>query len=180
MLRDIWSAIEWRTKSVKGKKQVRMIPYLRKDREFRKELRDKYLNGWEYSAHWVDSALKTAFSIIKSWRKNYLKGRGEAICPQATKLFARVKQTLFKLENDKLRISVKPNEFVYIDISKKYFKLGALGEPIITLERIYLPMYVEDSEGDRPIARAVGWDFNVGSLDGFSPETGWIRIDTTA
>ena len=26
MLRDIWSAIEWRTKSVKGKKQVRMMP----------------------------------------------------------------------------------------------------------------------------------------------------------
>ncbi|MGC8600127.1 MAG: hypothetical protein ACP5LX_03590 [Nitrososphaeria archaeon] len=180
MLRDIWSAIEWRTKSVKGKKQVRMIPYLRKDREFRKELRNKYLNGWEYSAHWVDSALKTAFSIIKSWRKNYVKGRRKAICPQTTKLFARVKQTLFKLENDELRISVKPNEFVYIDLSGRYFKLGVVGEPIITPDMIYLPVYVDDESNTTPPAKAIGWDSNVGSLDGFSPETGWIRIDTAA
>ncbi|MGC9076801.1 MAG: hypothetical protein ACP5HT_06165 [Conexivisphaera sp.] len=180
MLADIWSAIEWRTRPVKGKRQVRRIPYLRKDREFRRELRNKYLEGWEYSAHWVDSALKVAFSIMESWRKNYLKGRRKAICPQATRLFARVKKTLFKLENDELRISVRPNEFVYIDLSRRYFRLGAIGEPIITLGRIYLPMYVEDSVGDRPIARAIGWDFNMGSLDGFSPETGWIRIDTTA
>jgi hypothetical protein len=31
-----------------------------------------------------------------------------------------------------------------------YFKLGALGEPIITLDRIYLPVYVEDAGGHDP------------------------------
>jgi hypothetical protein len=40
MLADIWSAIEWRTRPVKGKRQVRRIPYLRKDGEFRRELRN--------------------------------------------------------------------------------------------------------------------------------------------
>ncbi|MGC8600807.1 MAG: hypothetical protein ACP5LX_07140, partial [Nitrososphaeria archaeon] len=78
MLGDIWSAIEWRTKPVKGEKQARRIPYLRKDKDFRRELRNKYLEGWEYSAHWVDSALKVAFSIMESWRKNYLEGRRRA------------------------------------------------------------------------------------------------------
>ncbi|MGB9734062.1 MAG: RNA-guided endonuclease TnpB family protein, partial [Conexivisphaera sp.] len=112
MLEDIWSAIEWRTRPVKGKKQVRRIPYLRKDREFRRELRNKYLEGWEYSAHWVDSALKVAFSIMESWRKNYLEGRRRARCPRARRIFARVKKTLLRLEGDVLRISVRPNEFV--------------------------------------------------------------------
>ncbi|MGC8773394.1 MAG: hypothetical protein ACP5RJ_08070, partial [Conexivisphaera sp.] len=143
---------------------------------------DKYLEGWEYSAHWVDSALKTAFSIMESWswRRNYLEGRRRARRPRARRIFARVKRTLFRLEGDALRISVGPREFIYMDLSGRYFKLGEVGEPIITLGRIYLPMYVEDTSDTTPPARAIGWDFNVGSLDGFSPETGWIRIDTTA
>jgi hypothetical protein len=33
MLADIWSAIEWRTRPVKGKRQARRIPYLRIDRQ---------------------------------------------------------------------------------------------------------------------------------------------------
>jgi putative transposase len=100
MLADIWSAIEWRTRPVKGKRQARRIPYLRKDREFRRELRNKYLEGWEYSAHWVDSALRVAFSIMESWRRNYLEGRRRARRPRARRIFARVKKTLFRLEGD--------------------------------------------------------------------------------
>ena len=53
---------------------------------------------------------------------------------------------------------------------------AGLGEPIITLEKVHLPVHYGDgNQGGNP---SVAWDFNLLSLDGYSPETGWIRIDT--
>ena len=37
-------------------------------------LRSLLMNDWNYSKRYVDSAIKQAYSIIKSWRRNYLKG----------------------------------------------------------------------------------------------------------
>ena len=64
-----------------GKKQWRLLPKYKVDihsKEYKKKLRDSLLQEWPYAAHWVDSAIKTAYSIFKTWRKNYVKGeRGE-------------------------------------------------------------------------------------------------------
>jgi putative transposase len=132
--------------------------------------------------HWVDSALKTAFSIIKSWKKNYVNGTRKRHKPVVSRQFVRVKQTLMKREGDHLRITIKPREFVYIDLAKRYFKLyGTLGEPILTKEKIYLPIrqsnLEEESNLEQPPSN-IGWDFNLYSIDGFAPETGWIKIET--
>jgi hypothetical protein len=68
---------------------------------------------------------------------------------------------------------------VYLDLSKSYFPLpgevssAGLGEPIITPEKIHLQVHYE--EGAQNSKPAVAWDFNLLSLDGYSPETGWIR-----
>jgi len=35
--------------------------------------------------------------------------------------------------------------------------------------------YGDDTQSGKP---SVAWDFNLLSLDGYSPETGWVRIDT--
>jgi len=87
----------------------------------------------------VDSALKTAFSIMSSWKKNYNKGKRKRRCPIVKRPFVRVKQTLMKIEGEQLRITIKPREFVYIDLSKRYFKLnGRIGEPILTNTHIHL------------------------------------------
>ncbi len=52
-----------------------------------------------------------------------------------------------------------------------------IGEPVITLDKVYLPVHVE--EGPKPEGK-VAWDSNLLSIDGYSPETGWVRIDTKA
>ena len=72
---------------------------------------------------------------------------------------------------------------MYLDLSKRYFPLpgevssAGLGEPIITPEKVHLPVHYGDgNQGGKP---SVAWDFNLLSLDGYSPETGWIRIDTS-
>ncbi|WXG43829.1 MAG: zinc ribbon domain-containing protein [Promethearchaeati archaeon SRVP18_Atabeyarchaeia-1] len=183
MLQRIWGTIQWRKHQIKGKKQHRLYPRYRKDNAFKRGLRDTCLEGWVYAAHWVDSALKTAFSIMASWKRNYDKGERRRACPHAGRLFLRAKQTLLKLEGEKLRVTVKPREFVYIDLSRRYFKLprnvssAGIGEPIITPDRIHLPVHVQEEPQKKP-AEKTAWDSNMLSMDGYSPETGWVKIDT--
>jgi len=184
VLEELWNSIEWEKEKVKGKKQWRLLPKYKvdvKSKEYKKKLRESLLQGWPYAAHWVDSAIKTAYSILKSWRKNYVKGDRRRRRPTARRLFVRAKQTLVKLEDERLRVTVKPDEYVYIDLTHRYFPLpsevssAGLGEPVITPEKVHLPVHYEDTQSGKP---SVAWDFNLLSLDGYSPETGWVRIDT--
>jgi putative transposase len=185
MLKDIWMSIRWKKVKINGKDQFRLLPVYSKDNQFKRCLRDKYLKAWVYSAHWVDSALKTAFSMMDSWRKNYVKGYRKRKCPKARRLFVRVKQTLCKLEGDRLRVSITPRGFVYFDLSKRYFKIpkevssSGVGEPVITPDRIHLPIHLPD-ESTEPITEKIAWDSNMLSFDGYSPKTGWVKIDTKA
>ena len=185
MLKDIWMSIRWKKVKINGKDRFRLLPVYSKDNQFKRCLRDKYLKAWVYSAHWVDSALKTAFSMMDSWRKNYVKGYRKRKCPKARRLFVRVKQTLCKLEGDRLRVSITPRGFVYFDLSKRYFKIpkevssSGVGEPVITPDRIHLPIHLPD-ESTEPITEKIAWDSNMLSFDGYSPKTGWVKIDTKA
>jgi len=190
MLDDTWKTVTWREVKIRGKKQFRLFPRYRKDDDFKKSLRDKYLEGWTFAAHWIDSALATAFSIMESWRKNYNKGYRKRKRPVARRLFARAPQDVCKLEGDELRVTLAPGKFVWFDMSRRYFPLPkevssrGIGQPVITPDRIHIPIRVpsapSDGESIRPLARAMAWDSNMLSLDGYSPETGWVRIDTRA
>lgn len=91
LLQDIWEAITWRERKLPNKNQKRLLPKIRGDNAFKRYLRNKNLQHWEYAKHWVDSALKTAYSIIKSWEKNYRKGKRKRNCPQVRRTFACVK-----------------------------------------------------------------------------------------
>jgi putative transposase len=163
-------------------RQVRLLPQTELGTQFRRELRAANLEGWPYAAHWVDSAERTALAIFKSWRKNYEKGERSRQCPTVTRLFARTKQSLCKLHGDSLRITVKARQYVWIDLSKRYFRLpssvsaSAIGEPTITPDMVHLPLF--RAEASPQVPKATAWDFNLYSIDGFSPESGWTRIDT--
>ena len=71
---EIWAEIRWIEKhDRKGRK--RLIPLIPKDNIFKNHhLRNLLMEGWGYSKHYVDSAIKQAYSIIKSWRRSYVKG----------------------------------------------------------------------------------------------------------
>jgi len=77
VLEELWGQVEWGQRSIPGKKQYRLLPKFKADvhsNEYRRQLRNRILAEWPYAAHWADSAIKTAYSIFKSWRKNYAKG----------------------------------------------------------------------------------------------------------
>ncbi len=108
-----------------------------------------------------------------------MKGKRKRSKPVAKRLLLRVKQTLCRLENDKLRITIDgKGKYAYIYLSKRHFKLPdnvsstGIGEPIITADKVYLPVHVE--EEPKP-EQSIAWDSNFLSLDGYSPETGWIK-----
>ena len=131
IIKDIWDTILWKEWEIKIENeknyyrytQKRLYPNYRNDSLFKTDIRDEYLLNWKYSAHWIDSVISTAFSILDSWKKNYNKGKRRRNCPVAKRLFVRVKQTMMKIEGDKLRISIKPRQFIYVDLSKRYFKM---------------------------------------------------------
>jgi len=71
---EIWANVRWVERCMNGRR--RLIPILPKENSFRHHyLRDTLMNDWEYSKHYVDSAIKQAYSMLKSWRRSYLKGK---------------------------------------------------------------------------------------------------------
>ncbi len=62
------------------------VPELPKSKSFKKKLRD-----CPYARHWVDAVIRTAYSVMESWRKRYLKGRARKAKPRVEKRFARCK-----------------------------------------------------------------------------------------
>ena len=187
---EIWENTEWKEKLVKhcyrieGRKYkyyttARLIPYFPKTNEFKRELRNKLLRNWVFAKHYVDSAIKTAYSTLESWRKNYLKGRRKRKKPEAKRKFVRVKTTLMKVEDSKIRITVKPREeYLELDYSNEWFyervKGWKVGELIIRENDVLLTFSKEVEFTGRV---KIGVDCNLMSLDIYHPEKGWIKVD---
>ncbi|HHH99885.1 MAG TPA: transposase [Thermococcus litoralis] len=187
---EIWENTEWKEKLVKHRYRIeegkykhyettRLVPYFPKTNEFKRELRNKLLQNWVFAKHYVDSAIKTAYSILESWRKNYLKGRRKRKKPVVKRKFVRVKTTLMKVEDSKIRITVKPREeYLELDYSNEWFyervKGWKVGELIIRENDVLLTFSKEVEFTGRV---KIGVDCNLMSLDIYHPEKGWIKVD---
>ena len=175
---EIWENTKWKEKLVKHRYHVeggkykyyeitRLIPYFPKTNEFKRGLRNELLKDWPFAKHYVDSAIKTAYSTLESWRKNYLKGRRKRKKPVVKRKFVRVKTTLMKVEGSKIRITVKPREeYLELDYSGEWFyervKDWKVGELIIRENDILLTFSKEVEFTGRV---KIGVDSNLMSLD---------------
>jgi putative transposase len=179
-LDEIWTKIRWIEKCDKKGKR-RLIPIIPKDNNFKNHLRNLLLENWSYSKHYVDSAIKQAYSMLKSWRRSYLKGERHREKPVVRKRFVRIKETLYTYKDGKIKVSVKPHEeYLVFDISKAWFlkkAKGELGELI--LGEKYLTVTFRFKRGEEEVKGKIAWDCNERSLDGFSPCSDWIKIDLT-
>lgn len=136
----IWGNIKWVKKKQKNLYMVgdgdgriwkpyyteRLIPMIPKSNAFKKSLRDILIKEWgstRYAARYVDSAIKSAYSIMKSWRKNYLKGLRKRKKPVIKRRFVRVKETLYRFKDWKIVVTVKPDKlYLEFDLSRAWFK----------------------------------------------------------
>ncbi|WP_251949395.1 transposase [Thermococcus argininiproducens] len=187
---EIWANTTWKEKKVKhcysiGKRRykyyetTRLIPYFPNTKEFKKKLRDELLKNWSFAKHYADSAIKAAYSILESWRQNYLKGRRKRRKPVVKRKFVRVKTTLMRVEGSKIRITVRPREeYLKLDYSGEWFyeriKDWKVGELIIRENDVYLTFSKEVEFNGRV---KIGIDSNLMSLDVYHPERGWIKVD---
>jgi len=186
----IWENIEWRYRfpriEGRGRKQVVIVPNkfkvpeLPKDKSFKKKLRDELLLDCPYAKHWVDAVIRTAYSIMESWRKRYLKGRTGKAKLRVERRFARCKITLMKVnyEEKKIRITLKPGEYVEVSWSSRWFAKRVegwrVGEVVLKDDRVLIPF---KSTRVIEVRNIIAWDSNELSLDGFSPRAGFIRVD---
>ena len=129
---EIWENTTWKEKKIQHRYPIgngykyyettRLIPYFSKSNGFKRELRNELLKDWPFAKHYVDSAIKTAYSILESWRQNYLRGRRKRRKPVVKRKFVRVKTTLIKVEGSRIRITVKPREeYLELDYSGEWF-----------------------------------------------------------
>jgi len=165
ILNDIWQTIEW-------KKSKRLMPFIKKDAIFRKNLRNAYIKGWIYSKHYIDSAIKQAYSILDSWRKRYLRGKARREKPILKRKFVRIKETLYSYRNGIIKISIKPfQESISIDLKNAWFwnKIAGLelGELILKEDRVIITVRKEIK---LKIENPIAWDINLLTIDGYDRE----------
>jgi putative transposase len=104
---EIWARIKWIEKRDEEERK-RLIPVIPKDSSFKNRyLRGLLMGGWGYSEHYVDSAIKQAYSIMKSWRRSYLKGERRREKPAVKKKFVRIKETLYIFKDWRIKVSIK-------------------------------------------------------------------------
>jgi putative transposase len=156
------------------------VPVTPKDGGFKRMLRNGLLKDCPYASHWVDSVIRTAYSIVESWRKRYLRGRAKKAKPKIKRRFARCKITLMKIDyNTKtIRITLKPWEYLTVSWkgawSERRVRGWTVGEVIIKDDRIIIPS--KNSKVVK-VKRIIGWDSNELSLDGYEPSIGFVQVD---
>jgi len=167
IMRKIWSNIRWKEKKVKGKKRI--LPVIPNSKEFKRNLRNSALKDWKYASHYVDSAINTAYSILKSWRKRYKKGQAGRKMPVIKREFVYVKTTLFSYRNGVVKITIVPRKcYVEFDLKQYWFwdrvKNLNLGGIILKKNRVTFTFWTMK---ELHIKKPVGWDANLMSFDGY-------------
>jgi len=180
---EIWNNITWKydfKNYRKGKHTKVKVPVIPKTRGFKKQLRDKLMKDNPYASHWVDAVIRTAYSILESWRKRYVKGKAKKKKPIVKRRFARCKITLTKVDYEcrTIRITLKPREYVEVSFDKRWFNGRVegwkVGEVVLKDDRIVIPF---KKEIEYKIDHEIAWDSNELEITGFSPQIGFIHVD---
>ena len=112
------------------------------------------LMKYGYHSWYVLSAIEVATAILKNYRK--ARKHSGVKRPRARRLMAKIGNQGFKIENCRLRIPLRPREYIYIPLHKRgveflansIFKLGSV---TLTPSMVYVSfskvVEIEESEG---------------------------------
>jgi putative transposase len=130
----LWERARVEKKEVKkGRKVFTKVKItLPKRKEVYKELRDELEKVNLLASHYVDNAINSAYSILRSWKRRAEKGQASLRKPR-----------LRKVGSESVRVTVRPYEYITFPWSHTWFSQRVkgleLGEPIIKEDRVYLP-----------------------------------------
>jgi len=132
----------------------------------RREVREWFYSRYDYARHHINPVCRTAVAMLRSYRKNH---HGELRIPEVKRLAMRIDGELFKVVEDKARITMQPNNYVWIPIntSNKHYQeysKGRASELLITDTKICLTFIVRGEE--KPLGnRLIAQDLNFKSVD---------------
>ena len=89
-----------------------------------------------------------------------------------------MKGTLFVQKDSKIRVTMKPGEYLEFEYSNAWFKKRFEGRSLreLILKEDEIVITFKKEEGKR-VDDVIDWDSNLFSLDGFSPRYGWIKAN---
>ena len=133
----------------------------------RRSLKKYYDNNIIYAKHHINPACRTAIAILRSYKKN---NNGELRIIRAERLAMRIDSELIRIENNKLRITIKPHEYEYIDIIDKNKKFNEysrykLSEVLLTDNRVCITFRVGTLNKPVMDDNIIGFDLNFKSVD---------------
>ncbi len=133
----------------------------------RKSLKKYYDNNIDYAKHHINPACRAAIAMLRSYKKN---NNGKLKIIKAKRLAMRIDSELTKIEDNKLRITIRPNEYEYIDIinkNKKYSEYSKykISEVLLTDKKVCITFIT--GTDDKPLIRnnIIGFDLNFNSVD---------------
>ena len=108
-----------------------------------------------------------AIAILRSYKKN---NNGELKIIGAERLAMRIDSELIRIENNKLRITIKPHEYEYIDIVDKNKKFSEyskykLSEVLLTDSKVCITFRVGTLNKPVMDDNIIGFDLNFKSVD---------------
>jgi putative transposase len=132
----------------------------------RREVREWFYSRYDYARHHINPVCRTAVAMLRSYRKNH---HGELRVPEVKRMSMRIDGELFKIVEGKVRITMQPNNYVWLPIntSNKHYQeysKGRASELLITDTKVCLTFVVGEEKktlGNRLVAQ----DLNFKSVD---------------
>jgi len=146
------------------------------------------IRRWDYARQYHVTACRVACSVLKSWRKKVKRGEADPNEPPVVRrTFVKFHSSLTKFKDNRLRITVKAKEYVWIDLKfgeyqKKFIdewingKLK-IGEIIITPEKVIVP-FKKEVEIKQP-KQWLAIDINEANVTGVCTNGDWFIINTS-
>ena len=134
--------------------------------DLRKEIKEWFHSNYDYARHHINPVCRAAVAMLRSYRKNH---HGELRIPEVKKLAMRLDAELFKIMNDRIRLTLQPNRYAWLPLNtaNKHYPQYSQGRPaelLITNKKICLTFITGDER--KPLGdQFVGSDLNFNTID---------------
>ena len=148
--------------------------------ELRREIRDWFYSRYDYARHHINPVCRASVAMLRSYRKNH----GELRIPEVKKLAMRIDSELFKIVDDKIWVTLQPNNYVWIPINtkNKHYQVycrGRTSELLLTDKKVCLTFIV--SRNEKPLGKKlIASDLNFNTIDHTSVSLSAPRLEGVA
>jgi len=134
--------------------------------DLRRGIKEWFCSNYGYARHHINPICRATVAMLRSYRKNH---HGKLRIPDVKRLAMRIDSELFKIVNDKIRLTLQPNQYAWLPINttnKHYaeYSRERPSELLITDRKVCLTFIAGDEI--KPLGdQFVGSDLNFSTID---------------